>query len=246
MGIVGSLVLMFFLIAIVYSSVGFGGGSSYIAILLLMNVGYGEVRFIALVCNILVVTLATYNFYKAGMYNLKEVLPLVVFSVPLAFLGGMIDVDENLYKTIAAILLLLAAISMIVSKKGAMDKNILKTSTLTMSIVGGGIGFLSGFIGIGGGVFLAPFLYLIGWDNVKKISAFASLFIFVNSISGLIGQLANNPIINYTYLVVLGGSVIIGGIIGNRLNLHLLPAKRIKLITAILIGFVGLRILFFD
>ena len=242
MEIIG-LAIIFLVIALVYASAGFGGGSSYVALLLLVGLDVGDVRFTALVCNIVVVSGSLYNFHKAGILNIGKLLPLIILSVPLAFLGGKIKPDENIYKAVAAIALIMASLLMLFHNKKAprRGKNI---PSLAMTGIGGGIGFLSGFIGIGGGIFLAPILHLMKWDTAKTISAAASFFILVNSMSGLAGQLINHPNIDPYALLILGACVLAGGQMGNRLNIHILEPEKIRTITAILIGFVGWRILF--
>jgi len=233
--------LCFFIIAVVYSSAGFGGGSSYIALLLVANLPMTDVRFIGLVCNIIVVSTSCYYFYKAGILKIRELLPLIILSIPFAFLGGLITPNYNLYKVIAGIALISASIIMLMVKD---TKSKIRISDVTLSGVSGGIGFISGFIGIGGGIFLSPILYITNWNSAKKISAAASLFILVNSIAGLIGQSIYKSDVDWTMILLLVSVVFLGGQIGNRMNIHILAPNRIKLITAVLIAFVGCRILY--
>lgn len=235
------LAISFFLIAAIYSTVGFGGGSSYVAILLLMNLPLEEVRWIALVCNIIVVSTSCWYFYKVKLLNVRKFLPLIILSVPLAFIGGALRPDNNIYKIVAAIALIIASLIMIVDIKRSEMKTF---SDRTLSGIGGGIGLVSGFIGIGGGIFLSPILYLIRWESAKVISAAASFFILVNSIAGLLGQSLNQPIINWRMCLILGMSVFLGGQLGNRLNIHILSSEKVKFISAVLIAAVGIRILY--
>ena len=235
------LAISFFLIAAIYSTVGFGGGSSYVAILLLMNLPLEEVRWIALVCNIIVVSTSCWCFYKVKLLNVRKFLPLIILSVPLAFIGGALRPDNNIYKIVAAIALIIASLIMIVDIKRSGMKTF---SDRTLSGIGGGIGLVSGFIGIGGGIFLSPILYLIRWESAKVISAAASFFILVNSIAGLLGQSLNQPIINWRICLILGMSVFLGGQLGNRLNIHILSSEKVKFISAVLIAAVGIRILY--
>ncbi len=225
----------------IYSTAGFGGGSSYIAILLLINLPLIDVRWIALVCNIIVASTSCWHFYKAGLLEPKKILPLVIFSVPLAFVGGTLRPETNMYRIVAGLALLGASVLMILNYK-QMERKDLPSPTL--SGIGGGIGLLSGFIGIGGGIFLSPVLHIIKWESAKVISAAASFFILVNSIAGLIGQTVNQFSIDWQMCIILASSVFIGGQIGNRMNIHILSSEKIKLISAILIAFVGFRILF--
>ena len=170
------VVVLFFLVAVLYSSVGFGGGSSYLAILALTGLSYMQFRAIALMCNIVVVSGGTYIFAKNGHYNWSKVIPLTLLSVPLAFLGGYIEIGKTTFFIILGLVLLVAAILMWLSKFILSQA---KTSTSIRSKLmdggtGGAIGFLSGMVGIGGGIFLAPILHLTNWDTPKRIAAAAS------------------------------------------------------------------------
>lgn len=236
-----SIVVLFFIIALLYSSVGFGGGSSYIAILLMYNYPDDHVRFIALVCNIIVVLGACINYYRQGIFVWSKVLPLVLVSVPLAYLGGTISLSSGVFKLTAGLALILAAALMLYDTGKTPSSK--KISTAILSAIGGCIGLLSGLIGIGGGIFLAPLLHLIKWENARLISATASFFILVNSLGGLLGQFSLNLNIDWTQVLILGLAVLIGGQIGNRLNIKKLSAPIIKRMTAILVGFVGIRLL---
>jgi len=237
-----TIIIAFFVVALLYSSVGFGGGSTYIAILLITNLPILEVRYIALICNIVVVSAACYSFYKQKIIDFKSIWPLLFLSLPLAVLGGSIKPDHGIYELIAGISLLLAA-GVMLYKQSSQNTNI-RLQTSHMAAIGGGIGLLSGFIGIGGGIFLAPLLHLINWKSAKVISAVASFFILFNSIAGLIGQSINRPNIDLQLCGMLALSVFIGGRIGNRLNIYILPVDTIRLLTAILVGVVGIRLIY--
>ncbi|NNF20402.1 MAG: sulfite exporter TauE/SafE family protein [Saprospiraceae bacterium] len=235
------LLILFFIIALVYSAAGFGGGSSYIAVLLLFGLAINDIRFTALLCNIAVVGGSVYNFHKAELLKWKELTPLIIFSIPMAYLGGRMTANPEIYFPVTGIALIVISVLMLKSKKQQIEKN--QLTYLWMSLIGGSIGFLSGFIGIGGGVFLAPILYYFNWGAGIRISAATSLFILVNSFFGLAGQLGNIPQIDMQLTSVLLLAVIFGGQIGNRLNIHFLSGNLIKTITGILIGVVGIRIL---
>ncbi len=235
-----TLAILFFIMAMLYASVGFGGGSSYIAILLLAGLAIEEVRLIALICNIIVVLGACINYYRANLIPWKKILPIVLLSIPFAFLGGMIQLDGPIYKLLAGITLVIAALLMIkpVKENQIPLKNI---SMLERSTIGSGIGFISGLIGIGGGIFLSPFLNILRWQTAKVISVTASVFILFNSVAGIAGQLTNPISINIQQILTLGLAVAIGGQIGNYLNIKLLSPRVIKLLTAILVCVVGVR-----
>lgn len=240
------IISLFFLIAILYSSVGFGGGSSYLAVLALTSLAFTQIRAIALLCNIVVVTGSTFLYIKNKLFNWKKIIPLVLISVPMAFIGGYLRISQTFFFILLGITLLVAAILMWTSKyitEKADDYNFKKSITNDVSY-GGGIGFISGMVGIGGGIFLAPLLHLTKWDTPKKIAATSSFFILVNSIAGLTGQYLNPTFsIEPTITLILMSTVLIGGQIGSRLSAKLISPFMLKKATAILISFVALRIL---
>lgn len=237
------IVLLFFIIAILYSSVGFGGGSSYLAVLALTGLLFTEIRATALLCNIVVVSGNVLLYAQKKQFNWKKVIPLSLFSIPFAFIGGYLRISETVFFILLGTTLLFAALTMWFTKQTTAKKN-KKTSLITSANYGGIIGFISGMVGIGGGIFLAPLLHLTKWDTPKKIAATASFFILVNSISGLIGQYTNPKFtINWQLTTLLLGTVFIGGQIGSRLSNKLFSPIQLKKATAILIAFVSVRIL---
>ena len=240
------IILLFFTIAIVYSSVGFGGGSSYLAILALTTLAFTQIRSIALLCNIVVVIGGVTIYAKNGYYNWKKVVPLVLFSIPMAFIGGYLKISQLFFFILLGFSLVVAAVFMWMSKyilennKGFSSKPNLKKDLF----YGGFIGFISGMVGIGGGIFLAPLLHLTNWDTPKKIAATASFFILVNSIAGLLGQIQNPDFsIEWNLTLILLITVFIGGQIGTRMSIKRISPFVLKRSTAVLIAFVGLRIL---
>ncbi|MEN8124068.1 MAG: sulfite exporter TauE/SafE family protein [Bacteroidota bacterium] len=238
------IVLLFFVIAVLYSSVGFGGGSSYLAILALTGLAYIQIRAISLLCNIVVVTGGTFIFAKNGHYNWKKVLPLVFLSVPMAFVGGYLKISQVFFFVLLGITLIVAASLMWFSKNLSNYQLKNKNSIVNDASIGGFIGFISGMVGIGGGVFLAPVLHLTNWDTPKKIAATSSFFILVNSVSGLIGQFQNPDFfIEPKITIILMVTVFIGGQIGSRLSANFISSFVLKRITAIIIAIVGIRIL---
>ena len=238
------IILLFFFVAILYSSVGFGGGSSYLAILAFTGIAFTQIRSTALLCNIIVVFGNVILFQKQKLYNWKKVIPLVAFSVPMAFLGGYLKINQTLFFILLGITLLFAAVTMWLSKK-IVSKGKLKISMTKNASYGGFIGFISGMVGIGGGIFLAPLLHLTNWDSPKKIAAISSFFILVNSISGLFGQYLNpNFTIDWKLTSFLLITVFIGGQIGSSISYRFFSPIQLKRTTAILIAVVGVRILF--
>lgn len=235
------LTISFFAIAIVYSSVGFGGGSSYLALLAIMGVHYEIIRPTALLCNIIVVTGGTYIFYKEGKLELKKCWPFIVASIPMAFLGGYWKIDEATFFVILGLSLVIAGL--LLWLQPSQLKNTKSDNTVINLSLGASVGFLSGFVGIGGGIFLTPILHLIKWDEAKKISALASLFILANSISGIAGHFARTSKIDWSFIFPLLVAVLAGGQIGSRLGARKFDPIYIKRITAVLIFVAGLNIL---
>lgn len=243
------LLLLFFGVALLYSSVGFGGGSSYLAILALYSFEFTFLRAISLLCNITVVTNGTLQFYRRGFINLKKSLPLVIASVPMAYLGGMIKLEKKTFFIILGITLFFAAIAVWFrpatdSKTTEENPNQPKNSFISNALIGGGIGFVSGMVGIGGGIFLSPLLYLIRWDAPKQISAMASLFILVNSISGLFGQFSGGiPAFDWQLAAGLLVAVAFGGFLGNYLGIVKFKPILVQRATALLIAYVSIQLL---
>ena len=240
-----TLSFLFFLTATLYSSVGFGGGSTYLALLLIWDVSYLIFPVIALFCNIIVVSGNCFNYIKAGNINFKILTPYLVSSIPLAFIGGSLSIDKSFFEILLFIILTLAGTLLLLKFKSfdvkiAVYKKIPKIISI---LIGGSIGLISGIVGIGGGIFLSPILLLFRVDKAKNITTAASLFILINSISGLAGQFTKSSVINEVYsywpLFLL---VLLGGQLGNFLNLKIFPARMLALITAVLVIFVTIRI----
>ena len=238
------LSILFFATAILYSSVGFGGGSTYLALLLIWNVPYFVFPVIALSCNIIVVSGNCFNYIKAGNLNFKLLTPFLIGSIPLAYIGGSMPIEKSFFEILLFVVLLSAGILLLINFKSYDDrKQKYKNIPLFIStIIGGLLGFISGVVGIGGGIFLSPILFLLRAGSPKHIVTTASLFILINSTSGIIGQLTKNVVLdqmsNYWYLLL---SVLIGGQIGNFLNLKIFPTRILALVTALLVLFVAIR-----
>jgi uncharacterized membrane protein YfcA len=239
------VILLFFIVAILYAAVGFGGGSSYLAILALTGIIFTQIRATALLCNIVVVSGNVFLFYHQKKINWKKILPLILLSVPLAYLGGYLKISQQFFFVLLGFTLLFAAITMWVSKRiVSSDEKNTKLKLIRNTVFGGVTGFISGMVGIGGGIFLAPLLHLTNWDTPKKIAATASFFILVNSIAGLLGQYSNpNFIIDWNLTSILLVTVFIGGQIGSRISNHYFTPIQLKKATAILIAFVSIRVL---
>jgi len=238
------LAISFLVTAVLYSSVGFGGGSTYLALLLIWGVPYFVFPIIALSCNIIVVSGNCFNYIRAGNLNLKLLIPYLIGSIPLAFIGGSLPIEKRLFEILLFLVLTAAGTLLLFNFKSYDNKkeNYKKIPTVVSILIGGALGFVSGVVGIGGGIFLSPILFLIRADKPKHIITMASLFILINSITGIIGQLTKNEVLseipNYWYLL---GAVLIGGQLGNFLNLKVFPARILALVTALLVIFVALR-----
>ena len=240
------LSILFLVTAIFYSSVGFGGGSTYLALLLIWDVPFFIFPVIALSCNIIVVSGNCFNYIKARNFNSRILLPYLIGSIPLAYIGGYLSIDKQLFEILLFLVLLAAGTLLLFNFKSYddVDEKYKKNSILISILIGGFLGFISGLVGIGGGIFLSPILFLLRAAKPKHIVTTASLFILINSISGIIGQLSKNyvleEIIKYWYLLFF---VFIGGQIGNFLNLKIFPTRALALVTALLVLFVAFRIL---
>lgn len=237
------LIVCFFIIALIYSSVGFAGGSSYLALMGVIAVNFQVMKPTALLCNILVATGGTIIYYKENLIDLKKNWPFLAASVPCAFVGGFWPVKENTFFQILGMTLIVASFFLWIqrSAKENQIKNSSKPILLPLGL-GSGIGFLSGISGIGGGIFLSPVLHLVNWDHARKISALASLFILVNSISGLAGQLSQSSRVDWNFVWPLLIAVFLGGQVGSRLGARKFNPIYIKRITAVLILLAGLYI----
>ena len=240
------LTIAFFVVATLYSSVGFGGGSSYLAILALVLTSFFAIRTTALLCNLIVVTGSCLLYYKNGHLHFKKFLPFVITSIPMAFLGAAFKLEENVFFIILGFALVISSAALILQTL-ALKSNfkVKKYPVYTSYLLGAAIGFLSGLVGIGGGIFLAPVLNHLKWDKPIVIAALASFFILVNSISGISGLVAGDSFeIFWPEILVLLFAVLLGGQLGVRISLGRLSAKRIRMLTAVLVLFVGCRLLF--
>jgi uncharacterized membrane protein YfcA len=239
------LVLFFFIIAAVYASVGFGGGSSYLAILAVYALPFQEIRLTALICNIVVVTGGTILFIRKGQVDLRKIIPLVAVSVPMAYLGATLKISEDVFFVLLGCSLL-AAGALLWMKTGPDTGAAAQVGNTYVrdGLLGGAVGFLSGMVGIGGGIFLSPLLNLAKWDVAKKIAAAASVFILVNSIAGIAGQLSQLPEdVNYMRMSILGVAVLAGGQLGSRLVTVRFNHLVIRRVTAVLVFVAGIEVL---
>jgi len=238
------LSVFFFITAILYSSVGFGGGSTYLALMLIWDIPYYLFPIIALICNIIVVSGNSINYIKSGNFNFKLLTPYLVGSIPFSFLGASISIEKEIFEVLLFFILVLAGIFLLIESK-SFNKDQIKIKQIPKIlsiIIGSVIGFASGVVGIGGGIFLSPLLFLMKAGYPKHIATTASLFILVNSVFGVAGQLTKNIVfnefLNYWPLFLV---VLIGGQIGNFLNIRFLSNKTLAVITSLLVILVAAR-----
>ncbi|MDZ7878865.1 MAG: sulfite exporter TauE/SafE family protein [Saprospiraceae bacterium] len=245
------LALLFLGVSAIYASVGFGGGSSYLAVLSLFAIPMTAMRSTSLMCNIIVVAGGTYIYWQNGYFNLKKMLPLVAASVPLAFIGGMTPIKERVFFLLLGCCLVVAALLMLLQnmflKKNNVENSLNDTnefSPVKNALLGGGIGLLSGVVGIGGGIFLSPVLNLSRWDTPKNVAATASFFILTNSIAGLAGQFWQHRFAtDWSLGLSLLLAVFIGGQVGSRFSALKINALHVRQVTAALVFYAGANIL---
>lgn len=244
------LAALFFLTALLYASVGFGGGSTYNALLALNGVDYRIMPTIALLCNLIVVSGGTFRFACAGHLNVWRMAPWIVISVPAAWLGGYLHVPENIFTGLLGLSLLAAGIQILVQSRSDADVRVssaMAKHPLLPFAVGGGLGFLAGLVGIGGGIFLAPVLYLLRWGTARMIAGTCSFFILVNSLAGLAGQvmkLGDTALLTHMAgYWLLFPAVLIGGQIGSYMGSARFNPQILRILTALLILYVAVRLL---
>jgi len=238
------LSIFFFITAIFYSSVGFGGGSTYLALMLIWDIPYYIFPILALICNIIVVSGNSLNYVRSGNLNLKLLTPYLIGSIPFAFFGASISITKELFEILLFVILIIAGIFLLIESNSFNDDQIKINSIpkIISLLIGSIIGFTSGIIGIGGGIFLSPILFLMKAGYPKQIATTASLFILINSIFGVAGQLTKDIVfdefLNFWPLFI---TVLIGGQIGNFLNIKFLSGKTLAIITSLLVMFVAIR-----
>ena len=238
------LTTFFFITAILYASIGFGGGSTYLALMLIWDIPFYIFPIIALICNIIVVTGNSINFLRTKNTNLSLLTPYLIGSVPFAFVGASISINKSLFEILLFFVLIIAGIFLLLENKSfGKDKiKIRKIPKIFSILIGSIIGFISGLVGIGGGIFLSPILFLMRAGYPKHITSTASLFILINSIIGVAGQLTKdivfNEFLDYWPLFI---AVLIGGQIGSFLNIKFLSNKVLALMTSFLVIFVAVR-----
>ncbi len=244
------LPVLFLLTALAYASVGFGGGSTYNALLVLGDVDYRFLPSIALLCNLIVVSGGTFRAMRARLLDVSLVLPFTLLSVPMALMGGQLQISRGVFVAILGAALLIAGLIMLLDHSAAEQPGSERTfSTWTIGLpVGAVLGLLAGIVGIGGGIFLAPALHLLRLADPRQISATASVFIMANSIAGLLGQtIKHGGARQFESMSEYGAlylAVLIGGQVGSHLGFSVLSPRLVRRLTAVLVIYVAARLLY--
>jgi len=239
------LTAAFFLTALLYASVGFGGGSTYIALLVLAGVSAQLVPVVAPMCNVIVVVGGTIRFARAGLLPWRRALPLVAVSAPFAYLGGLTPIKQTTFIALLGGSLLVAGV-LLVFQRTRPAQQVRRTTTFGDGATGGAVGYLSGLVGIGGGIFLSPLQHLSRWGAPRAIAATASLFILVNSLAGLAGQLTK---LGIGGLASLGDfwplfvAVLVGGQIGTHAGIRIVSEPAVRRATGALVLYVAGQLL---
>ena len=238
------LAALFLITALLYGAAGFGGGSTYNALLVLAGTDYRAVPVVALACNVLVVAVGSWRFARSGHVDWRRIWPLLVLSVPFAWLGGRLAIAETVFVGLLAASLLAAGLLMLWQPDWEKEAPPVLRSRLAEPLAGGALGFLAGLVGIGGGIFLAPLLYMLRWGPPKAIAGTCAVFILANSLSGLAGQLAKGDAGGEALAAYwpLFPAVLVGGLVGSTLGSGRLDPKYLRNLTALLILYVAVRL----
>ncbi len=237
-----TLIPLLFIAALLFSSVGHGGATAYLAAMALVAVTPETMRPAALILNIFVASIALYKFYQVRAFSIQLFLPLALSAVPFAFVGGLLTLPGHFYKPVIGITLVFAGWHIFSGAKKIGIEQIKQVSTVTLILIGSALGFLSGLTGIGGGVFLSPILLGFKWAETKVVSGVAAGFILVNSMSGLIGVMTKSPTLP-THLPYWVAAVILGGLLGSVYGSRKLANPTIRKILAVILVFAGLKML---
>jgi len=235
--------VLFAAVAVLYSSVGHAGASGYLAVMGLAGVEPGLMRPTALVLNILVASIVVVRFARAGQIDWRALLPFVVASVPLAFLGGLIVLPGAVYKPLVGVVLLVAAVRFFTTAgRSADDERTVRVPAVPAMGIGGGIGLVSGLTGTGGGIFLTPLLLIVGWAGARQAAGLSSGFILANSLAGLAGNVASVGIMPGTLAIWLP-AVAVGGLVGSQLGARRLGPPAIRRALALVLVLAALKLI---
>ncbi|GFO64345.1 sulfite exporter TauE/SafE family protein [Geomonas paludis] len=235
------MLLCTLLVAVLYSCVGHGGASGYIAVLALFSVAPEVFKPTALTLNLLVAGIATFSFARAGHFSWRLFWPFAVTSIPFSFLGGYLTLPSHIYRPLVGMVLLLSASRLLLQKDQAPGHTT-PPATATAMVIGAALGLLSGLTGVGGGIFLSPLLLLCRWGEPREVSAVAALFILVNSGAGLLGHLSGVQAIP-TYAPLMAGTALLGGVIGSLLGSRHLRVPTIMRVLSLVLALAGFKLL---
>lgn len=235
------VILAVFVVAVLYSSVGHGGASGYLAVMAFFAVGPEVTRPTALVLNIFVASIAAFQFYRSRHFSWRTFWPFAAASIPFAFVGGTVTLPTNIYKIILGLVLVFAAARLAWNLK--TDGEAREPRVSIALIIGAVIGLLSGLVGVGGGIFLTPVLLLMKWSETKTAAGISAMFILVNSISGLAGnyrQIANVPPNVWLWIA----AAIFGGILGSTLGAKRFDSLTLRRVLGLVLIFAGVKLIF--
>lgn len=230
------------IVSFLYASVGHGGASGYLALMALFSFAPEVMKPTALILNLFVAGISFFYYYRGGHFNKNLFIPFAITSIPLAFLGGTIEIDASIYKKILAILLVFAILKML-NVFGKEKEDIKKVKLWQGLVVGGIIGFFSGLIGIGGGIILTPIILLLHWGNMKEAAAVSALFIWVNSASGLVGQLSTGVHFEIETFVLVAVALI-GGVLGGYYGSKKINNQKLRYILAFVLAIACFKLFF--
>lgn len=236
------LIPLIFLVALLFSSVGHGGASAYLAAFAIIGMAPVSMRPAALCLNVLVACIALYKFYKVRAFDWQLFWPIALFSVPAAFFGGQVTLPNPIYKTLVGICLIYAAYTIFSQANKTDDITVKPVAKPILMGLGAGLGFLAGLTGVGGGIFLSPILLFFGWAKTKIVSGVAAAFILVNSISGLLGFLSQSPKLP-AGLGYWAFAAVAGGLIGADYGSKKFENATIRKLLALVLLFAGAKMI---
>jgi uncharacterized membrane protein YfcA len=234
--------------AALYSSVGHGGASGYLAAMALFSIAPAVMKPTSLTLNILVATIATVRFYQAGYFSWRVLLPFALTSVPFAFLGGMLTLPSTIYQRVVGAVLLFAAYRLWMSFAKVQAQTEVKSVPIPLALMlGAAIGLLSGLTGVGGGIFLSPLVLLAGWAETRQMSGVAAAFILVNSLAGLAGLWLKGNLASMQMLpgsiYVWGAAAVVGGLVGSELGRRRLATTTLRRVLAVVLVVAGVKLM---